>query len=340
MSGLVRVWFYNCCCQPFPAVDYGRLFLAVACPDKFSYIGPMNPIASGPPSLTSWIMAARPRTLPAAAAPVLIAAAFALRDGVFHGPAALACLFISLLLQIGSNFANDLFDHERGTDTPERLGPVRVTAAGLISPGRMRFATALVFILAALAGCYLYGLRGWPVLALGGVLILAALAYTGGPFPYGYYALGDFFVFLTFGVAAVCGTYYAQSGTLTSAVAWASAAPGLLIVNILVVNNTRDIPTDRAAHKRTLAVLLGREAMLREYRLCLLGAYLIPLGLWVFGLVSPGGLLGWLSIPRAVRLYQEFKQTEGRALNKTLGGTAQLALIFSVLLAVGVWLFG
>lgn len=300
----------------------------------------MNPKTSGFPSIPTWLMAARPRTLPAAAAPVLIALAFAWRDGVFYGPASLACLLISLLLQIGANFANDLFDHERGTDTPDRLGPTRVTATGLVTPQQMRVGTAAVFALALLPGLYLVWLRGWPVLALGLALVIAALAYTGGPFPYGYHALGEVFVFLTFGVAAVCGTYYAQSGTLTPTVAWASAAPGLLIVNILVVNNTRDRPTDKAAHKRTLAVLLGREAMLLEYRLCLLGAYLVPGGLWMMGLVSPGGLLCWLSIPRAVRLYQEFKQAEGRALNKTLGGTAQLALIFSVLLAAGIWLSG
>jgi 1,4-dihydroxy-2-naphthoate polyprenyltransferase len=281
-------------------------------------------------------MAARPRTLPAAAAPVLVAIAFALRDGVFHWPSALACLLISLLMQVGANFANDLFDHERGTDTPDRLGPTRVTAAGLISPRRMRLGTATVFGLAALLGLYLYWLRGWPILALGAAILLAALAYTGGPFPYGYYALGDVFVFLSFGVAAVCGTYYAQSGTLTPTIGWASVPLGLLIINILVVNNTRDIPTDAAANKRTLAVLLGRKAMQTEYLLCLSGAYLVPLGLWAFGLASAGGMLSWFTIPLAVRRYREFLKAEGRSLNKTLGGTAQLALVYAVLFALGV----
>lgn len=285
--------------------------------------------------LSVWMQAARPRTLPAAAAPVLVALALAWRDGVFQPWAACACLLISLLMQIGANFANDLFDHERGTDTPERLGPARVTASGLISPAHMRWATAFIFGLAALLGLYLVALRGWPVLALGMAILLAALAYTGGPFPYGYHALGDVFVFLSFGTAALCGTYYAQSGTLTALACWASIPPGLLIVNILVVNNTRDIPTDRKANKRTLAVLLGRRAMLAEYLLCLLGAYLVPLGLWAAGLCSWGGLLTWLSIPQAVSMYREFSKTEGRALNRTLGGTAQLALIFSILFAAG-----
>jgi 1,4-dihydroxy-2-naphthoate octaprenyltransferase len=291
---------------------------------------------SHPPTVQFWLMAARPRTLPAAAAPVFVAIAFAWRDGVFHWPSALACLLISLLMQIGANFANDLFDHERGTDTPNRLGPTRVTAAGLLSPRQMRLGTAAIFGLAASLGLYLVWLRGWPILALGAAIIIAALAYTGGPFPYGYHALGDVFVFLSFGLAAVCGTYYAQSGTLTPTIVWASVPLGLLIINILVVNNTRDIFTDTAANKRTLAVLLGREAMLTEYLLCLLGAYLVPLGLWTFGLASVGGLLCWFSIPQAVLLYREFSKVEGRSLNKTLGGTAQLALVYAVLFALGV----
>jgi 1,4-dihydroxy-2-naphthoate polyprenyltransferase len=290
------------------------------------------------PPFQAWLLAARPRTLPAAAAPVLVAVALALRAGVFHLPAALACLLISLLMQIGANFANDLFDHERGTDTPDRLGPTRVTATGLISPAQMRIGTVFVFGLAALLGIFLALRGGWPIVILGLVIILAALTYTGGPFPYGYYGLGDIFVFLSFGVAAVCGTYYAQALTVAPVVWWASAPLGLLIINILVVNNTRDIPTDTVAHKRTLAVLLGRKAMHAEYLLCLVGAYLIPLGLWLFGTLSWGGLLAWLSIPRAVTLYREFSHSEGRALNQTLGGTAQLALIYAVLFSAGILL--
>ncbi len=293
---------------------------------------------SARPTLQSWLMAARPRTLPAAAAPVLVAIALAWRDGVFHVWAALACLLISLLMQIGANFANDLFDHERGTDTPDRLGPTRVTASGIISPAQMRIATALIFGLAALVGLYLALRGGWPIVILGISIILAALAYTGGPLPYGYYGLGDVFVFLSFGVAAVCGTYYAQALTVSANAWWASAPMGLLIINILVVNNTRDISTDTAAHKRTLAVLLGRKAMHLEYLLCLLGAYLIPLGLWLAGSLSWGGLLSWFSIPQAVTLYREFVHTEGRALNKTLGGTAQLALIYAILFSAGILL--
>ncbi|MCX7756558.1 MAG: 1,4-dihydroxy-2-naphthoate polyprenyltransferase [Anaerolineales bacterium] len=284
---------------------------------------------------STWMQAARPRTLPAAAAPVLVATALAWRDGVFHPWAALTCLLISLLLQIGANFANDLFDHERGADTPDRLGPPRVTATGQVSPAQMRLALGVVFGVAVLLGLYLITLRGWPVLVLGGALIVAALAYTGGPFPYGYNALGDLFVFLSFGVAAVCGTYYVQAGTVTPTAWWASVPMGLLIVNILVVNNTRDIPTDARTKKRTLAVLLGARAMRFEYLVCLVGAYLVPPALWGWGLASPGVLLTWFSLPRAVVLYREFSETEGRALNQTLARTAQLALLYAGLFSVG-----
>lgn len=288
--------------------------------------------------LSTWIQAARPRTLPAAAAPVLAAAALAWRDGVFQPLSALACLLVSLLMQIGANFANDLFDHERGADTPDRLGPPRVTATGQVSPAQMRLGLAVIFGLAVLLGLYLVSLRGWPVLALGIGIIAAALAYTGGPFPYGYHALGDLFVFLSFGMAAVCGTYYVQAGNITPTAWWASVPLGLLIVNILVVNNTRDIPTDQKTNKRTLAVVLGREAMLTEYLTCLLGAYLVPLGLWTFGLASWGALLTWLSLPQAVTLYREFSRTEGRALNQTLAGTARLSLAYAILFSLGLLL--
>jgi 1,4-dihydroxy-2-naphthoate octaprenyltransferase len=203
----------------------------------------------------------------------------------------------------------------------------------------MRLGTALIFVVAMLIGLYLIWLRGWPVLVLGLAIIAAALAYTGGPFPYGYHALGDVFVFLSFGVAAVCGTYYAQSGILTPTIAWASVPVGVLIINILVVNNTRDIATDAIANKRTLAVILGRKVMLIEYLFCLIIAYLVPLGLWMVGLASIGGLLAWLSLPLALAVYREFTRAEGRALNKTLATTAQLALVFALLFALGIAFF-
>jgi len=284
----------------------------------------------------AWILASRPRTLPAAAAPVFVAVAAAWHDGVFHLPSALACLFISLLMQIGANFANDLFDHERGTDTPARIGPTRVTASGLVQPREMRIGIAVVFSLAGSLGLYLTWLHGWQIIVLGLLIIIAALAYTGGPFPYGYYALGDLFVFLSFGVAAVCGTYYSQAGSINSFALLASIPVGLLIVNILVVNNTRDIITDREAKKRTLAVFFGRNAMLIEYLLCEAIAFIVPIVLWYLGLTSKGVMLSWVSLPQAILLFREFSRTTGRELNKTLAGTAQLALFYSILFSIGI----
>jgi len=286
--------------------------------------------------LQAWTLAARPRTLPAAVAPVLIATALAFHDGVLYLPAALACLLVSLLMQIGANFANDLFDDQRGADTQARLGPTRASASGLLSAGQMRMGMLVVFGLAALLGIALVIRGGWPVIVVGIIIILAALAYSGGPFPYGYYALGDVFVLLSFGGIAVCGTYYAQALNLPAAVYWVSMPIGLLIVNILVVNNTRDMRTDQEAHKHTLAVLLGRRMMLFEYLACLGGAYLIPLGLWIAGLGSAGALLSWFSLPEAIRLFREFSSSEGSALNKTLGRTAQLAFIYALLYSLGV----
>ena len=237
------------------------------------------------------------------------------------------------MLQIGANFANDLFDFERGTDTPERLGPQRATAQGGLSPGEMRLGIGVVFGLSALLGLVLFLDKGWPVLVLGLAAIVAALAYTGGPLPYGYHALGDVFVFVFFGLAAVAGTYFVQAGDVTLTVWLASIPMGLLIVNILVVNNLRDIDTDRAANKRTLAVVLGRPAMYVEYALCLLGAYLIPLGMAVSGLLSYWILLTWLTLPQGWFLYRLLQKAQGPALNVALAYTAQLALVYAALFA-------
>jgi 1,4-dihydroxy-2-naphthoate octaprenyltransferase len=286
--------------------------------------------------ISLWVLASRPRTLPAAAAPVLVGIALAIRGGVFHIPSALACLFISLLMQVGANFANDVFDHERGSDTAARLGPTRMTASGLLSVRQMKTGMVVAFFVAGIFGLYLVWLRGWPVLLLGVLIILAAITYTGGPFPYGYYALGDLFVFLSFGLAAVCGTYYAQAGVLSAVVYWSSVPIGLLIVNILVVNNTRDISTDKDANKITLAVVLGRKVMLWEYFLCLSVAYLVPAGLFLAGMASWGGMLSLISIPLAFMTFREFSGGVGRELNSVLGKTAQLALVYAILFSLGI----
>lgn len=284
---------------------------------------------------SAWVLAARPRTLPAAAAPVLVGAGLALRAGQFDAINAAAAFFVALLLQIGANFANDLFDHERGSDPVERLGPARATAQGWLTPREMKFGIGLVFGLAALLGLVLYLDKGWPVLAIGLAAILAALAYTGGPFPYGYHALGDVFVFVFFGLVAVAGTYFVQAGDVSLTVVLSAVPMGLLIVNILVVNNLRDRVTDAAAKKRTLAVLLGRRAMQIEYLLCLLGAYLIPLVLAFSGLLSYWILLTWVSLPQAWSLYRLLQKAEGAVLNVALAYTAQLSLVYAALFTAG-----
>ena len=285
--------------------------------------------------LSAWILATRPRTLPAAAAPVLVGIGLAVRELQFDAINAAAAFFIAILLQIGANLANDLFDHERGTDTPDRLGPARATAQGWLTPREMRSGIGVVFGLAALLGLMLYLDKGWPVLAIGLAAILAALAYTGGPFPYGYYALGDVFVFIFFGLAAVAGTYFVQAGGVSMTVWLASIPMGLLIVNILVVNNVRDISTDRVAEKRTLAVLLGRRAMEIEYLLCLIGAYLVPLLMAFSGLLSYWILMVWITLPQGWSLYRLLRKAEGPVLNLVLAYTAQLALVYAALFAAG-----
>lgn len=284
----------------------------------------------------AWLLAARPKTLPAAVGPVLVGAALAFAHGQFAWGPALACLACALLLQIGSNFANDYFDFFRGADTSERLGPTRVTSAGLLSPGQVRAGMAVVFGAAALIGLYLVWVGGWPIALTGIAAIVAALLYSGGPLPYGYYGLGELFVFLFFGFAAVVGTYYVQALAAPPS-AWLAAIPvGALITAILVVNNLRDIPTDAAAGKKTLAVLLGDAGARREWIVLVVGAYLATFVLaW---LDSPWVLVTLASLPLAWRLSREVQTLRGRALNHTLAGTARLSLIFSVLLGAGLML--
>ncbi len=285
--------------------------------------------------LQAWMLAIRPKTLPAAAAPVITGSALAWLDGGFALLPALAALAGALLLQIGSNLANDLYDFERGADAGERFGPTRVTQAGLLTPGQVRRGMWTVFGLSALVGVYLVLHAGWVILAIGLAAIISAIAYTGGPFPLGYYGLGDLFVFVFFGLAATAGTYYVQAGAVHAAVWWLSNAMGVLIVAILVVNNVRDLEGDRAAGKHTLAVLLGERGARLEYVVCIVGAYLILVALVMSRLLPRSALLALLSAPQAVRMVRMIYHERGRALNKTLAGTGRLALIFSLLLAAG-----
>jgi 1,4-dihydroxy-2-naphthoate octaprenyltransferase len=289
-----------------------------------------------PVPISAWLLAARPKTLPAAVAPVLVGCAVARAEGAFSPLPAIAAFAVALLLQIGANLANDVADFRRGADTVERLGPVRVTQSGLLSARQVTIATAVVLALAVVPGLYLVS-RGGPLFALIGILaLLAAVAYTAGPKPYGYSGLGEIFVFLFFGPVAVTGTAYVMMQTLSSLAIAASIPLGCLVTAILVVNNLRDIETDRAAGKRTLAVRFGQGATRREYAFLLAVAYAAPLFIWFGGLTPPWPMLAWATAPLAVLLVRRVWTVSGRALNPVLGGTARLCLWYAIAFGVGI----
>ena len=285
-----------------------------------------------------WMLASRPKTLPAAASGVVTGTALALRDGHFRLGPALAALFVALLLQIGSNLANDVYDYERGADAGERHGPMRVTQAQLLSPKQVKAGMWVVFGLSALLGLYLTFAAGWGVILIGLAAILSAIAYTGGPFPLGYYGLGDLFVFIFFGVAAVAGTYFVQAGSVSAQPLWMSLPIGWLIVDILVVNNLRDIEADRVAGKHTLAVRLGERGARLEYIVLLSASYLLLPLLAFFDILPWTSLLAWLSIPLGWRTWQVVRKQAGRPLNAALAGTGQTTLVYSLLFFVGMLL--
>jgi 1,4-dihydroxy-2-naphthoate octaprenyltransferase len=285
-----------------------------------------------------WMLASRPKTLPAAASGVVTGTALALRDGHFRIGPALAALLVALLLQIGSNLANDVYDYERGADAGERHGPMRVTQARLLTPGQVKAGMWVVFGISALLGLYLAFVAGWLVILIGVAAILSAVAYTGGPFPLGYYGLGDLFVFIFFGVAAVAGTYFVQAGSVSAQAWWMSLPIGWLIVDILVVNNLRDIDADRAAGKHTLAVRLGEGGTRVQYIVLLVASYLLLPVLGFLGLLPWTSLLAWLSIPLGWRTWQIVREQAGRPLNAALAGTGQTTLAYSLLFFVGLLL--
>ena len=284
-----------------------------------------------------WVMAARVRTLPAAVAPVLVGTSLALGAGRFRPLAFVAALLGAVFIQVGTNLSNDYSDARRGADTEDRLGPVRVTAGGLVPPGRVLFATYVTFGLAVLCGIYLVTVAGWELIAVGAVSILAGVLYTGGPKPYGYEGLGELFVFLFFGIVAVSGSYFVQTGELAWQ-AYACAVPvGLLASAILVVNNVRDLETDRRAGKRTLAVRLGRARTRTLYTAMVMGAFaLVPLS-WLLGSMSGWLLLAWLAIPLATALLKIVRtRVDGPSLNGALAKTGALQLLFCVLFSAGI----
>jgi 1,4-dihydroxy-2-naphthoate octaprenyltransferase len=286
-----------------------------------------------------WILASRPRTLPAAIAPVLVGTALAAAEDEFRVLPFVAALVGSIFIQIGTNLSNDYSDARRGADTEERLGPVRVTAGGLMPPRHVLVGTYVAFGVAVAAGLYLAAVAGWELLVVGVASILAGVLYTGGPRPYGYEGLGELFVFVFFGIVAVVGSYYVQTEELRWE-AFALAVPvGLLSSAILVVNNVRDIDTDRRAGKRTLAVRLGRERARRLFMAMIVLSFAAPVATFALG-----GLTAWLlvtlaAVPLAVPLIQTVSsRSDGPALNAALAGTGRLLAVFSLLLSAGVLL--
>ena len=283
-----------------------------------------------------WLVAARPRTLPAAVAPVLVGTALACSDGVFRPLVFICALTGSVFIQIGTNLSNDYSDARRGADTEDRLGPVRVTAGGLMPPGRVLVGTWVAFAIAVLAGAYLIAVAGWELLAVGAASILAGVLYTGGPRPYGYEGLGELFVFLFFGVVAVVGSYFAQTEELRWEALALSVPVGLLAAAILLVNNLRDIDTDRRAGKRTLAVRLGRERTRVLFLAVVALAFAAPLVIWLAGGLSAWILLALLAAPLAVPVARTVRtRVDGPSLNGALAGTGALLAAFSILLSTG-----
>jgi 1,4-dihydroxy-2-naphthoate octaprenyltransferase len=259
--------------------------------------------------------------------------------GVFHALRFVAALVGAIFIQVGTNLSNDYSDARRGADTEDRLGPVRVTAGGLVPPNRVLMATYASFGVAILAGAYLIAVAGWQLLLVGAASILAGVLYTGGPRPYGYEGLGEVFVFLFFGIVAVAGSYFVQVGHLDWE-AFALAVPvGLLASAILVVNNIRDIDTDRRAGKRTLAVRLGRAQTRSLFAAIVYLAYPLAPVTWWFGPLRAWMLLPWLTLPLAASVVRTVRnRTDGPSLNATLARTGQLQLVFCLLLAAGLLL--
>jgi 1,4-dihydroxy-2-naphthoate octaprenyltransferase len=290
---------------------------------------------------SAWLVAVRPRTLPAAVGPVLVGLGVGIAQGAFDPLIALACLAVAMLLQVAANLSNDLFDHRSGADAADRLGPPRAAASGLLSERELAVGTVLCLVAAAAVGLVLVAKGGPMLLVLGVLCMLLAVAYTGGPFPYGYRGLGEFAVFLTFGVLAVAWTAYLQTGTWSALGLAASILPGCLVTAILVVNNLRDIGPDTRANKVTLAVRLGARFARMEYLALLVVACLVPPLLVATGAAHVLVLLPLASIPLMLPLVREvFADGDPRRLNPVLAGTARLGLAACSLFALGLSLDG
>lgn len=289
------------------------------------------------PALKSWLLAARPRTLTAAVAPVAAGTGLAFGAGAGRWGPALAALAGALLIQVGTNLSNDYYDFQKGADTTERLGPVRVTQSGLIAPRTVLAAAGLCFAAASLVGVYLVSVGGAPVVAIGVCSLLAGWAYTGGPAPLGYLGLGELFVLVFFGFVAVAGTVWVQALAVPSATWPVALSVGSTATLLLVVNNLRDIETDRRASKRTLAARFGVGFARAEYLMFLGLAFVAPLAAWAMGFTGPAALLCLAALPLARAPLRLVAREHGAVLNRALAGTARLQLVHGLLLAAGLW---
>ena len=285
--------------------------------------------------MNNWLLAARLKTLPAAMSPVILGCALAYHDGSFYFFIFAMTILAAVLIQVGANFANDVFDFQKGADRDDRLGPTRATQSGLISAEKMKKAMWQTFALAICVGSYLAFKGGWPIVWIGLASIAAGIAYTGGPYPLGYHGFGDIFVFIFFGLIAVPGTYYLQSGTVNALSLYMGIAMGMLSTAILVVNNIRDADMDKLSGKRTLAVQLGKKFSKIQYSILILIPFLLPIYVWLNFENELSLLLTIFALPISLHLINQIFSLSGSDLNLVLARTARFLFIFTLLLSAG-----
>jgi len=284
---------------------------------------------------SNWLLAIRLHTLPAAISPVLLGSALAYHDGQYNLIINVITIIAAVLIQIGTNFANDVFDFQKGADREDRLGPKRVTQAGLISQTQMLKAMWIIFSLAIFFGVFLAWIGGWPIILIGLASIAAGIAYTGGPYPLGYHGWGDLFVFIFFGLIAVPGTYYLQTGTVSELSIWLGVVMGMLSNAILAVNNLRDADSDEISGKKTLAVRFGKSFTKIQYTFLVLLPFILPVYLWWISENELSMLLTVFLIPIAFNLIRQIFLFTGSDLNHVLNRTARFLFIFTIVLSAG-----
>jgi len=284
--------------------------------------------------MKNWLLAIRIKTLTAAISPVIIGSVLAYHDGLFKGAIFVIILITAILIQIGANIANDVYDFEKGSDRPDRLGPKRVTQAGLISPRKMKQGMGIVFSLAICCGTFLVNEGGWPIVCIGLASIAAGIAYTGGPYPLGYHGWGDVFVFIFFGLIAVPGTYYLHLGYITKLSIYAGVAMGMLSSALLLVNNIRDIDEDKLSGKKTLAVRIGENASRFQYMVLMLLPLFFPIYFWwIYNKMSL--LISLFLFPYSFHLIKKIYLLKGVKLNKLLENTSHFIIMYTLLFSIG-----